>query len=205
MRIRTMLAVLAGGVMLAATATVAVAGVSSSPGSTAKEATTSSTYQYRECGYGQLSASLHGYQTGYQFGQRYQSTAGFLLTLTNVSNQSCTVDGYPGLQLLNSSKQPIPTKTVWGSTYFDTDPGASALSLSPGETVSADIAFTVRSASTPLYLPQASSYLEVTPPNSYQHFTLAMPRGPVYVWPSTVTVTCMARHTPYGTPFVWPW
>jgi len=57
----------------------------------------------------------------------------------------------------------------------------------------------------PLFLPQASHYLEVTSPNSYQHFTLPMPQGAVYVWPSTVTVTAMARHTPYGTPFVWPW
>jgi len=203
MRIRTMLALAAGAVTLAATAMMTV-GVSSNPSNAAKDATTTSTYYPGECGYGQLSASLHGYQTGYQFGRYNQDTRGFLLTLTNVSNQSCTVEGYPGLQLLNSSMQPIKTQTIWGSTYFDRDQGVSALSLSPGETVSADIAFTVRSAMSPLFLPQASYYLEVTPPNSYQHFTLAMPRGPVYVWPSTVTVTAMARHTPYGSIWISP-
>jgi hypothetical protein len=205
MRIRRTLALIAGALTLAATGAIAATAGTSGTASAAKDTTTTSTYQYRECGYGQLSASLHGYQTGYQFGMSSPSTRGFLLTLTNVSNQSCTVDGYPGLQLLNSSMQPITTKTVWGSTYFDTNPGPAALTLSPGETVSADIAFTVRQAATPLFRPTASYYLEVTPPNSYQHVTLAIPQGPAYVWPSTLTVTAMARHTPYGTPFVWPW
>jgi len=198
-----MLAALAGAVMLAGTGAVA-AGAGSSASGLAKDATTASTYYPGGCTYGDLSASFHGYQTGYRFTSNGQDTRGFLLTLTNVGNQSCTVDGYPGLQLLNAQMQPMPTKTVWGNTYFDTNPGPSAIVLSPGETAIADISFTIRSTESPLFRPAASYYLEVTPPNSYQHFTLALPKGVTYIWPSQLQVTALARHTPYTT-FTWPW
>jgi hypothetical protein len=54
-------------------------------------------------------------------------------------------------------------------------------------------------------MPEPSCYLGVTLPGSYQHFTLAMPHGPVSVWPSTLRVTAMARHTPYGSMGILPW
>ncbi len=50
-------------------------------------------------------------------------TRGFILTLTNVSNHSCTLYGYPGLQLLNAKLRSLPTRTLWGMTYFRPEPG----------------------------------------------------------------------------------
>jgi hypothetical protein len=120
-------------------------------------------------------------------------TRGFILTLTNISNHSCTLYGYPGLQLLNAKLQPLPTRTLWGMTYFDRSQGKSLITLSPGETASADISFVYGTRSNSVL----ATYMEVTPPNCDSHFTLRIPNGPVLVYLHQVQVTPMARHTPY--------
>jgi hypothetical protein len=81
-----------------------------------------------------------------------------------------------------------------GSTYFDRDPGRSLIVLSPGETASADVSYTVYG--TPANSTRAS-YMEVTPPNCYNHFILKIPYAPVLVYLHQVSVTAMARHTPH--------
>ena len=121
-------------------------------------------------------------------------TRGFLLTLTNVSNSSCSLYGYPGLQLLDGQKRPLPTTTLWGMSYFDRNQGKSLIVLSPGETASADISCGVCGTAANSVL---AYYLEVTPPNCYGHFILKIPNGPALVYLHQVQVTPMARHTPY--------
>jgi hypothetical protein len=66
--------------------------------------------------------------------------------------------------------------------------------LSPGETASADISFGVYGTPSNSVL---ATYLEVTPPNCYSHFTLKIPHGPALVYLHQVSVTPMAYHTPY--------
>ena len=66
--------------------------------------------------------------------------------------------------------------------------------LSPGETASADISFGVVGTPSNSVL---ASYLAVTPPNCYNHFTSKIPDGPALVWLHQVSVTPMAYHTPY--------
>jgi len=121
-------------------------------------------------------------------------TRGFIVTLTNITNHSVSLYGYPGLQLLNAKKQPLPTRTLWGQSYFDRNQVKSLIVLSPGETASADISFGV-------YGTQSNSvlayYLKVTPPNCYSHFILKIPYGPALVYLHQVQVTPMAYHTPY--------
>jgi hypothetical protein len=135
----------------------------------------------------ELSAGLHGSQAG--LGNR-----GMILTLTNISGRSCSLDGYPGLGLENAAHQALRSHTWWGSTYFSPDPGRHFLVLSPGETVSAGVAY---GAGDGQPHPVRATYLEVTPPNAYLHLTIRLPGGPVSIYRGRLCVTAVARHTPF--------
>jgi len=186
MKVRIALAAFASVATLAAVGGITAA-TASGAATTAANTAAPTTYTPPRCYIGDLSAGFHGYQIE-------MGTRGYILTLTNIGNHSCTLYGYPGLQLLNARMQPLPTRTLWGSSYFDRDPGKSLIVLSPGETASADISYGVygiRSNSVLAY------YMEVTPPNCYDHFILKIPYGPALVYLHQVQVTAMARHTPY--------
>ncbi len=90
----------------------------------------------------------------------------------------------------------LPSHTHWGSTYFDQDPGRHMIVLSPGETASADFAYGSGSGGSS---DSVATYLEVTPPNAFQHLTVRIPGAPVRVFLGPLFVTAMARHTPYNT------
>jgi Protein of unknown function (DUF4232) len=186
MKPRIVLAALASVATLAAVGGITAA-TASGAATTAAGAAAQTTYTPPRCYIGDLSAGFHGYQI--QMGSR-----GYILTLTNISNHSCTLYGYPGLQLLNARMQPLPTATLWGSSAFDRDPGRSLIVLSPGETASADISYGVYGTPANSVL---AYYLEVTPPNCYDHFILKIPYAPALVYLHQVRVTAMARHTPY--------
>ena len=185
MKLRIALA-LASVATLAAVGGVTAATTSGATTTTARAAA-QTTYTPPRCYTNDLSAGFHGYQ-------REMGTRGFIVTLTNVSNHSCTLYGYPGLGLLNAKRQPLPTKTLWGMSYFDRNQVKSLIVLSPGETASADISFGVYGTPANSVL---ASYLEVTPPNCYNHFTIKIPSGPALVYLHQLQVTPMARHTPY--------
>ena len=186
MKLRIAIAAFASVATLGAIGAVAAG---SAPGATATTTRTAAQTSYipPRAHIGDLSAGFHGYQME-------MGTRGFIVTLTNISNHSVSLYGYPGLQLLNAQKQPLPTRTLWGMSYFDRHQVKSLIVLSPGETASADISFGVYG--TPSNSVRAY-YLEVTPPNCYSHFTLKIPYGPALVWLHQVSVTPMAYHTPY--------
>ena len=186
MKIKIALAALAGVATLAAIGGITTAGATTAT-TTATTATARTTYTPPRAYIWDLSAEFHGYKV--EMGH-----ANYILTLTNISNHSVSLYGYPGLQLLNASKRPLPTRTLWGGTYFDRDPGRSLIVLSPGETASADVSYVVYGTPANSVL---ASYMEVTPPNCYNHFILRIPYGPVLVYLHQVEVTAMARHTPY--------
>ena len=184
MKVRIALSALAGVAMLA---TVGVAAMAPSAGASTVPATTISHVNYppplRGC---QLSATLtRGYQTR-------GNNRELVLTLTNTSRSACTVSGYPGLQLLTSRYQPLPTTTVPVTVRF---PSANPIVLLPGRSATVDITFTVygltypwKHIALPILMPSAA-YLVVTMPNSHtgyhmvygQHFVLKIPGGPVRI------------------------
>jgi Domain of unknown function (DUF4232) len=186
MRIKIALAAFAGVATLATLGGVAAAGATTATPAAATAAV-QTTYTPPRAYIWDLSAGFHGYKV--EMGHAH-----FLVTLTNISNHSVSLYGYPGLQLLNAGQQPLPTKTLWGSTYFVSNPGKSLIVLSPGEAVSADICYSVYGTPANSVL---AGYLEVTPPNCYNHFTLKIPYSPALVYLHQVTVTAVARHTPY--------
>src|SRR5260370_3667802 len=102
-----------------------------------------------------LSASLHGPQIA------AGSRGGFILTLTNTGQWSCFLDGYPGLGLQDRNHRAVASHTFWGPTWFDPDPGRQLIVLSPGDTASADLAWTSGAL---LGHAVFAAYLVVTPP-----------------------------------------
>jgi uncharacterized protein DUF4232 len=147
----------------------------------------SAAYGPHRCYVRELAAGLHGSQAG--LGNR-----GFVLTLTDISDASCRLGGYPGLGLRDAAGRPLRTVTRPGPTYFDPDPGWRLIVLSPGETVSADVAFGVAGSRANSV---SASCLDVTPPGGHRALVLRIPYGPALVDRGRVEVTALARHTPY--------
>jgi Protein of unknown function (DUF4232) len=137
------------------------------------------------CLRGELVAGLHGHENASDQG-------GFILTLTSNSQQSCSLDGYPGLGLQNASHQALTSHVHWGSTVFAPDPGRRLIVLSPGETLSASVSFGYTSK-----YPLQAVYLEITPPGAYRQLVVAIPDGTGDGSNGNLYVTAMARHTAY--------
>lgn len=146
-------------------------------------------YSVPRCYTQDLSADLRGAESD------PGNEVGFILTLTNEGQRSCSLDGYPGLGLQDFGHHTLPSHTLRGSTFFDRDPGRQLIVLSPGETVSASLAF-ISGATTHTV---EASYLIVTPPNADDHLVI----GPtsramaVPIYRGNLYVTAMARHTPH--------
>jgi hypothetical protein len=162
------------GAALAATAPPAAAAARSAP----------------RCEPQDLSASLHGQQSapGYR--------EGVILTLTNTGQRSCSLDGYPGLGLQDRAHRAVASHTSWGPTWFDPDPGRQLIVLSPGETASADLAWTSGAL---LGHAVFAAYLVVTPSDDFGHLVtpLSGPVGEIPVYRGDLHVTALARHTPH--------
>ena len=137
-----------------------------------------------------LAAGLYGYESGKYDGQ---GQGGFILTLTNTGGGACSLNGYPGLGLENARHHTVRSRTHWGPTYFAPDPGRHLIVLSPGETASASIGFVYAGNRKAAH----ATYLEVTPPNAYQHAVITIPDGIGKISTADLYVTAMARHTPY--------
>ncbi len=123
-------------------------------------------------------------------GQVGAGNVGAFLALTNTSHQTCTVQGHPGLGLQNAHHQSQPISVAWGSTYFAKDPGAHPVTLRPGQSAYAAMAWSqpngVRSI-TP-------AYLLVTPPDQTSHLTIPFAPGPINA--GTLQVTSLAATPP---------
>jgi hypothetical protein len=162
----------------AAAAALLVAGMA---GTAAASAVPSARAPQR-CATTALAASLHADdQDGVgNFGEN--------LALTNTSHQTCTVYGYPGLGLQNARHGVLSIKVVWGSTYFAADPRPHTVTLKPGQSAWADVAWNA-----PYGVKSVDpSYLEITPPNETTHLTIRFPSGPIN--DGTLRVTALTTH-----------
>ena len=182
---RATLTALAATAALAATGgAVALAGTAGSAAAASAAGTS-----VPRCFENNLLTGLYGYESDRYDGQ---GQGGFILTLTNKGSATCALTGYPGLGLQDARHHVLHSRTHWGSTYFARDPGLDVIVLSPGETASASIGFvyTGRNAAN-------ATYLEVTPPNAYNHAVIAIPGGIGKISTPELYVTAMARHTPF--------
>jgi len=97
---------------------------------------------------------------------------GLTYAFTNNASSPCTLNGYPGLALLDAKGQPLEGIKVIRSkdTYFSSQQPRQKVTLAPGKQASFQIAY--NHISSPEEHCPISSKIEITPPNSYQHFTL---------------------------------
>ncbi|MEH2295907.1 DUF4232 domain-containing protein [Nostoc sp.] len=91
---------------------------------------------------------------------------------TNNASSPCTLNGYPGLALLDAKGQPLEGVKVIRSkdTYFSSQQPRQQVTLASGKQASFQIAY--NHISSPEKHCPMSSKIEITPPNAYQHFTL---------------------------------
>jgi hypothetical protein len=172
------------------TALAAATALAAGGGTVALAGTAGSAAAVPRCRAGSLATGLYGYETGNYDGK---GQGGFILTLTNTSGGACSVNGYTGLGLQNARHRAVRSRTHWGPTYFAPDPGRHLIVLSPGETASASIGFVYGSRRT-----VRASYLEITPPNAYDHAMVSIPDGVGTISNGNLYVTAMARHTPFA-------
>jgi Protein of unknown function (DUF4232) len=112
------------------------------------------------------------------------------VSMTNTSSSTCTMQGYPGMQLLSSSGTPIPTTVVRGQTHFP-NPSANAapslVSLATGATARFSMQYSDVPVGGEATCP-SSSKAEITPPTdtAFAVMTLsitACDNGTVHVSP----------------------
>ncbi|MEU8951567.1 DUF4232 domain-containing protein [Streptomyces sp. NPDC048489] len=114
---------------------------------------------------------------------------GVVINLRNLSGRTCALRGFPGLGLENSAHKVLASHTYWGDTWYAASPAKKTLTLKDGESAEAVVSWSHANTGTSGAV--HASYLEITPPASTQHKTLAFPQ---WVDHGELRVTVLARH-----------
>lgn len=169
------------GTMVAAAALVLLAGCGTgTPPSTATQpaptpsansaSTPAAPAAGERCHTRELAASLQQQRPG--GGNRYA-----VLTLTNRSSRSCPVTGFPGLQLLDSSRRSLPTNVV-----RDQQQAAQTVQLAPGAAAFTTLHWGLVAGDGEPQTTQcepAPASVEVTPPDETTQLVIGWTYGPV--------------------------
>ena len=94
-------------------------------------------------------------------------------SLRNISSSTCTLDGFPGMLLLDSNGNALPSHVHWGSiaAYQFPNVPAQLIFLPP----QASASFTIAVYDSPFEQHQGcrpSTQVEITPPNNDQHLSI---------------------------------
>ncbi|NNN22315.1 MAG: DUF4232 domain-containing protein [Acidimicrobiales bacterium] len=98
------------------------------------------------------------------------------ITFTNVGTSTCTLDGYPGLQLLSSTGAALPTNVVRG--------GAAGASVTPSNialVTNGKASFVLSFSDVPTGNQTTcpnSAQVEITPPNDFGYLTIPLVISP---------------------------
>ncbi|MGD1050592.1 MAG: DUF4232 domain-containing protein [Solirubrobacteraceae bacterium] len=96
---------------------------------------------------------------------------GQLVSFENASARSCTLYGYPGLQMLAADGRPIRTQVRRGVAYTVPRVAEQLVSLAPGHEASFDLGYDDGTGYGNESCP-TSARVEVTPPNAYTPITV---------------------------------
>lgn len=123
----------------------------------------------RRCHTADLTGRVEGHDEG--AGQRYAA-----LALTNHTASTCTVYGYPGLQLVDAHGTPLRT-----TVRRDSPPNPRSLTVQPGQTVWTELHWTVVPADDEAATRCAPdpTVLRVIPPDETTQLSIAFTYGPV--------------------------
>ena len=115
-------------------------------------------------------------------------SVGYTNDFKNISATTCTLYGYPGLQMLNSSGQPIATDVIRGTSVTVPSVPEKLITLVPGARADFDMGFASATGYGNAKCP-TSARVEFTAPNDFQSLTVALAIQP-YGGPSTAQLHC---------------
>lgn len=137
----------------------------SSTSSTSSSTTSSTAAGLAHCQPAGLAATVAGTQGA-------AGTIEVTLALRDVGPASCALEGYPGLQLLDSAGNQLPTSVIRGGSYQFTNFAASPVVLAAGQSAYVNLGYS-DVASGPGDCSNASS-MWVTPPDDVSHLTMSV-------------------------------
>jgi hypothetical protein len=103
------------------------------------------------------------------------SIAGMFI-FKNTSAAPCTLQGYPGMQLLDATSSPITTHVIRGTSVVVPSIPVTLVTLAPGARGSSLWGYSDMPTGTDTC--PASTSVEVTPPNDFSHVTLHYSMSP---------------------------
>ena len=106
---------------------------------------------------------------------RSQGAAGtirFRFVFTNTSSSTCKLFGFPGMQMLNKNHKSIPTHVHRGTGHGVPPEPETDVVMTPGQHGSFYAGYS--DVPTGNQRCRISSFVEVTPPNDFNHFTLSL-------------------------------
>jgi len=111
-----------------------------------------------------------GLQIGFAGSQGAAGTIVDTFRVANTGRAPCTLYGFVGMLMLDSSGQPMPTRVVRSGGIFDTQAGPSLFLLQPATAASFQAAWSdvPHTNDPPGACPQAAQ-LEITPPDEFDH------------------------------------
>jgi hypothetical protein len=99
------------------------------------------------------------------------------VALKSTATTTCTLAGYPGLQLVSSTGAALPTNVVRKGTYSFTAMAPTTVTLPSGQTAYFNVGYSDVPTATETSCPTASM-LEVTPPNDVDHLVISATLAP---------------------------
>jgi hypothetical protein len=94
-----------------------------------------------------------------------------MFVFTNTSSAACSLQGYPGMQMLDSTGGEITTQVIRGSSVVVPAIPVTLVVLEPA--ASGSFLFGYPNNPTGSQTCPTSTKLEITPPNAFGHFTIA--------------------------------
>ena len=101
---------------------------------------------------------------------------GGIFVLENTSSKTCTLEGYPGMQMLDAKGNPMTTHVIRGSSVVVPAIPVTLVTMAPG--VRASFLWGYSDVANAMGACPTSTSVEVTPPNAYNHATLTMAMSP---------------------------
>ena len=99
------------------------------------------------------------------------------VALKYTGSATCTLSGYPGLQMLAGSGATLPTVVVRKGTYPFTAVAPSTVTLATGQSAYFNIGYSDVPTGSETSCPTSAS-VQVTPPNAFDHLVMTAAFGP---------------------------
>jgi Protein of unknown function (DUF4232) len=118
------------------------------------------------CSSGQLSAKVG--RVGVALGN-----VGVIFTFTNTSPRTCSLQGYPGVHMLDANGDPLPTEVTDGVAYTVPSIPEQVVDLKPGASASFDLGYSDSTGYGTAICPEATT-LAITPPGAQQPISVTV-------------------------------